>query len=177
MDVLLVVDMQEAAITDGSKHDLRSVIDRINELTAHVRERHGVVVFVQHDGEPGSAFAPGTPGWEIAKCMTRDSTDRIVHKETNDSFQDTGLEELLRSLGAERVIPCGWATDFCVDNTVRSAVSRGFHVVVPSDGHTLQDRPHLSAADVIAHHNWVWSNLIAPASVTVASSRSIMNGD
>jgi len=54
----------------------------------------------------------------------------------------------------------GWATDFCVDATVRSAVANHHNVVVVADGHTLSDRPHLDAVSGISHHNWIWSNLI-----------------
>jgi hypothetical protein len=32
----------------------------------------------------------------------------------------------------------------------------------PSDGHTTADRPHLSAAKIIEHHNAIWSDFIAP---------------
>ncbi len=35
----------------------------------------------------------------------------------------------------------GWATDYYLDETVRSALVRGYPTVVPSDGHTASDRP------------------------------------
>jgi nicotinamidase-related amidase len=62
----------------------------------------------------------------------------------------------------------GWATDLCVDATVRSAAARGFHVVAVADCHTVSDRPHLSADKVITHHHWVWRNLLAPHPVRIA---------
>jgi len=77
---------------------------------------------------------------------------------------------------ASRVILVGWATDFCVDGTVRGAVSRGFNVVVASDCHTLDDRPHMRARDVIAHHNWVWKNLITQGSSSIEKAAEIMSG-
>src|SRR5215471_12124283 len=66
----------------------------------------------------------------------------------------------MAQIAPDRVLVTGWATDFCVDATVRSAVSIGHHVVVVGDGHTRSDRPHLDAPTVITHHNWVWSGLI-----------------
>jgi nicotinamidase-related amidase len=68
----------------------------------------------------------------------------------------------------------GWATDFCVDATVRSAVSNDYDVVVASDGHTLNDRPHLDAPSVIRHHNWIWSELITNRSIRVASTAELL---
>jgi nicotinamidase-related amidase len=75
----------------------------------------------------------------------------------------------------DRVLVAGWATDFCVDATVRSAVSNNYNVVVVGDGHTLSDRPHLDALTVIRHHNWVWSNnLITDSSIRVANSSDLL---
>ena len=67
----------------------------------------------------------------------------------------------------------GWATDLCVDATVRSAVSNHHQVVVVTDAHTLSDRPHLDARSVIRHHHWVWSNLISPKTGQARADRRI----
>ena len=56
----------------------------------------------------------------------------------------------------------GCATDFCVDTTVRAAMSREYEVVVIADGHTTADRPHIEAVSLIRHHNWLWQDLIHP---------------
>ena len=77
----------------------------------------------------------------------------------------------------ERLLVTGWATDFCVDATVRRAVALGHHVVPVADAHTVSDRPHLTALRVIEHHNWVWSRLIAPAGVEVMTTHAFLNGD
>jgi nicotinamidase-related amidase len=68
----------------------------------------------------------------------------------------------------------GWATDLCVDATVRSAISNHHHVVVVTDAHTLNDRPHLDAVSVIHHHNWVWSRLITPRSIKLARTDELL---
>jgi hypothetical protein len=31
-----------------------------------------------------------------------------------------------------------------------------------ADGHTTADRPHVNAASLIRHHNWLWPELIHP---------------
>ena len=72
------------------------------------------------------------------------------------------------------MLVCGWATDFCVDSTIRSAVSHDYNVVVVSDAHTLNDRPHLDAVSVIRHHNWVWSDLITNRSIKVATTAELI---
>lgn len=62
----------------------------------------------------------------------------------------------------DEVIVTGCATDFCVDTTVRSALAHRYKTIVPEDGHTTFDRPHLSAEKVIEHHNLIWANFISP---------------
>lgn len=168
MDVLLVIDMQQGLLRGDPKHDLRAVVARINRLAARIRGRHGCVLFVQHDGPSGDDFEPFTPGWSILDSIERDTRDRTVRKTLNDAFFGTSLRSDLEGLGAGRVLVAGWATDLCVDATVRSAAALGFEVVVVADGHTVSDRPHLSAPRVIEHHHWVWTNLLAPHPVSIA---------
>jgi nicotinamidase-related amidase len=98
----------------------------------------------------------------------------VVEKTLNDPFAGTRLRAVLQELAPERVLVAGWATDFCVDATVRSAVSHDHHVVVVADGHTLSDRPHLSAAAVIAHHHFVWSGLITNRVVEIKTTAQLL---
>ncbi|MDG2305695.1 MAG: isochorismatase family protein [Candidatus Binatia bacterium] len=173
MDVLVVVDMQEDLRLGPPKYDLAGVVERINRLARRVRDRGGAVVFIQHDGGEGQDFKPGTPGWALLSTLDRDPCDRIVHKTLNDPFHGTTLEQELIALGAERVLISGWATDFCVDACVRSAVACGFPVVVVSDAHTLADRPHLPAPRVIEHHQYIWTDLIAPSPLRLATEAEL----
>jgi hypothetical protein len=57
---------------------------------------------------------------------------------------------------------------------VRASVSYDQPVVVVSDGHTLSDRPHLGAAAVITHHNWVWSGLISNRTIRLATTDELL---
>jgi nicotinamidase-related amidase len=174
MDAILVVDMQVGLRNGPRKHDLQGVVDRINGLTAMVRSRSGKVVWIRHCGGVGDDFEPNTPGWEFLPELQHLETDMVVQKTLNDPFAGTDLQAILAGIAPDRVLIAGWATDFCVDATVRSAVSNNHNVVVAADAHTLSDRPHLDAAAVIRHHNWVWSNLITRRSIRVASSSELL---
>ena len=173
MDVLLVIDMQEGLLQGKSKHDLSAVIERINRLAARLRARGGCVFFIQHDGPPGDDFAPFTQGWAILGSIKRGPNDRIVRKTLNDAFFGTSLQSDLTEIRAGRILVAGWATDLCVDATVRSAAALGFKVVVVADGHTVSDRPHLDAVQIIEHHHWVWQNLLAELPVSLESEAHI----
>jgi nicotinamidase-related amidase len=174
MDAIIVVDMQVGLLDGDPKYDLQRVIERIDLLTAMVRRRAGKVVWIRHCGRPGDRFAPGTAGFELLPGLVRHDGDVAIEKTLNDPFAGTRLQPALEDMAADRVLVAGWATDFCVDATVRSAVSRDHHVVVVADGHTLSDRPHLSAPAVIQHHNWVWSGLITNRSIRVATAARLI---
>ena len=174
MDALIVVDMKVGLLNGQPKHDLHSVIERINRLAARVRERSGVVIFVQHCSGAEDDFVPGTPGWALLPELDRAAADIVIRKPLNDPFVGTDLAARLREIAPERVFVTGWATDLCVDATVRSAVSNHYNVVVVTDGHTLNDRPHLDAASVIRHHHWVWGNLITQRSVRLARTDELL---
>jgi nicotinamidase-related amidase len=174
MDAVIVVDMQVGLLNGEPKHDLHGVIERINRLAARVRAQSGVVIFVQHCGGAEDDFVPGTPGWSLLPELDCTAADVVIRKTLNDPFVGTDLAARLKEIAPERVFIVGWATDLCVDATVRSAVSNHYDVVVVTDGHTLNDRPHLDAASVIRHHHWVWSNLITQRSVNLARTDELL---
>jgi len=174
MDAMLIVDLQVGLLSGAPKHDLSGVIARINSLAARVRAQSGKVIFIQHCGGTGDDFEPQTAGWQFLPELERDPADIVVGKDLNDPFAGTDLQDRLKEIVPDRVLIAGWATDFCVDATVRSAVSHHHHVVVIADGHTLSDRPHLDAASVIRHHHWVWSNLITQRSIKIANTSELL---
>ena len=173
-DVLVVVDMQVGLLDCAQKHDLAGVIQRINALAAMVRQHGGQVVWIRHCGKAGDGFEPGSKGWAFLPELVRQPDDVVVEKTLNDSFAGTALHDTLRQITPDRVLIAGWATDSCVDSTVRSAISRDCDVVVASDAHTVSDRPHLAAAAIIRHHNWVWSDLLTNRSIRLATTDELI---
>src|SRR4030081_2021723 len=174
MDAMVVLDMQVRLLNGDPKHDLRDVIERINRLAARVRDTSGTVIVVRHCGCKGDDFEPQTPGWAFLPELMRDPADVVVQKNLNDPFAGTDLQARLKEIAPDRVLMTEWATDFCVDAAVRSAVSNHHHVVVVADGHTLSDRPHLDAISVIRHHNWVWNSLFTQRSIKVADANELL---
>jgi nicotinamidase-related amidase len=167
-DALIIIDMQQGAFIEGPPiHDAEGLIGRLNKLADAVRAQNGAVIFIQHDGPPGDAFHPDRPGWKLIEDLAPLPTDTVIRKKSCDAFLETSLEEFLRVRAIDRLIITGWATDYCVDTTVRSALARGYPTVVPSDGHTAANRPHLPAEKIIEHHNAIWSDFIAPGGPAV----------
>ncbi|NEU06902.1 cysteine hydrolase [Flavihumibacter sp. R14] len=160
MRILLIIDMQRGSfIPETPRFDETGVVNRINSLASAIRADGGQVIFVQHDGSKENKFYPGSREWEILPELHVDPQDHFISKTANDSFYRTELKSVLDGLNIKELVITGCATDYCVDTTVRSALNNDYAVTVIKDGHTTADRPHLSAEQVITHHNWMWENM------------------
>ncbi len=150
---LLVIDVQ-TLLFEGDKppFDADAVITRINTLTHTARENGTSVIFIQHE-QPDTAIARETPGWQLVSRLEVDEDDYLVGKSTPDSFLGTGLKALLDEMDVETLAICGYASEFCVDTTVRRALALGYPVELISDAHTTADKPHLDGKLIQAHHN------------------------
>jgi nicotinamidase-related amidase len=160
MDTLLVIDMQRAWLGETSpRFDKDAVIERINLAAQHMRQRAGKVVFVRHSNAEASV---GSAAWQVDPRLAVTAADHFIDKTACDAFLHTSLQADLAAWQSDRLYICGLATEFCVDTTIRAAISKGFDVVALSDAHTTGDRPHLGAGQIVAHHNWIWSHLALP---------------
>jgi len=172
---LLVIDVQCGWYCAApGPHDAAGTLARINDLIDRARAAGRPVIFVQHAEEP--EYSPGTAGWELHPGLHRQPSDSVIGKTACDAFLGTTLGVELRRRGVDTLAICGAITDFCVDTTVRSATSHGYHVVVPADAHTTKGHPALAAAQIIAHHNRVWSELSAPHPPVVVPTVEIAFG-
>jgi nicotinamidase-related amidase len=171
---LLVIDVQCALF--GAKPpplEADAVIRKINDLTARARKAVVPVYFIQHDGNEEDGVVPLTPGWQLWPDLQTDPQDRFLRKTTCDAFFETALESQLRSSGIENVVIAGYATEFCIDSTVRNATSKGFRVFVAADAHTTNDNQVLKADKIRELHNWVWAHCTAEPPITVAKVSEI----
>lgn len=161
MKALLIIDMQKVLFTPKTpRYDAELVVERINRLSGMFRNNGLPVVFIQHDGSKEKYCFPGSKEWEILDELVRRSGDEIISKQANDSFYQTRLHQFLQMNHISELVITGCATDFCVDSTIKSALTHDYNVTVIADAHTTADRLHLDAAKVIEHYNWIWSELI-----------------
>ncbi len=147
---LVVIDVQRG-LFEPAPADADAVIERINGLSAKARDAGMPVVFVQH--ERAGDLEAESSGWALHPALRVVEGDHRIRKTTPDSFLRTGLDEVLSFCGVEGVVLCGYATEFCVDTTTRSAAAHGYHVVLAADAHTTHDKAHADAAQIRAHHN------------------------
>lgn len=153
---LLVIDVQVCNFEESAPvHGGSDLLSEISGLIARARAAGVPVIYVQHCGPEGAIDEPGTPGWEIHPAVAPTEGDVVIQKRHPDAFQDTNLQRELESRGIERLIIAGIQTEYCVDTTCRRAYSLGYDVALVEDAHSTWDTEHLTAPQIIAHHNAV----------------------
>ena len=151
---LLVIDVQ-VGVVEGELRAARldSVLYNLNIAIAEARRHDYPIIFVQHEDE---GLQRGSAAWQLHPKLACVEGDLRISKCYGDSFCETDLAGLLADKGVRTLWIGGCATDFCIDSTLRNAVSRGYQVTVISDAHTTLGAFELSGEQVIDHFNAVW---------------------
>jgi len=159
---LVVIDVQRGILDDPSQTREKEVnqafdetVLRIRSLIDRARQARIPVIYVQHDGVPGHRLEPNTPGWPIRAEIAPRPEEPVIHKRACDAFFETCLQEELAQQKVKRLVIAGCMTQYCIDTTVRRAVSLGYDVLLASDGHTTADTSTFRFEQIIAHHNAV----------------------
>lgn len=156
---LLIIDVQRGLFdAEPRPYEADDVIARINGLSRRARAHGSPVVFIQHE-VPSGNLKYRSDGWELVRTLETAPTDHFVRKATPDSFLRTNLEELLAAHNVRSVVVCGYASEFCVDTTVRRAAALGYAVTLAADAHTTHDKDHASAAAIRMHENATLPNI------------------
>jgi nicotinamidase/pyrazinamidase len=161
MEALLITDFQNdftpggaLAVEGGDEiaEPINRLADRFDLVVAtrdwHPPD-HGSFVGVEVDPERWEGTDPpsiwpvhcvaGTPGAELHPDLDRRKIDLVLDKGQDpnsqgySSFHGSGLAEVLRERGVDRLYVTGLTTDYCVKNSVLDALRGGFEVVVVED--------------------------------------------
>jgi nicotinamidase-related amidase len=156
---VLVIDVQEALSTgEYGAYDAANVIARINAVTGRARAADLPVILIQHEETTGP-LQLGSPGWQLAGELAQKDTDIRLRKTATDSFHRTDLDALLKGRGIERLVICGFQSEFCVDTSTRRALALGYEVLLVADGHSTLDNEVFTAAQILRHHNATLANI------------------
>ena len=152
-DALLIVDVQNDFLPGGSLAVLRGD-EVVPVLNRYLRafETQGRPVYATRDWHPkqhcsfrsqGGPWPPhcvaGTRGAGFAAGLRLLLSTVVISKATTpeqdaySGFQDTNLHQRLHDSGIHRLFIGGLATDYCVLNTVRDALSLGYEVFLLAD--------------------------------------------
>jgi nicotinamidase-related amidase len=157
---LLVVDVQQGVVAGAPRRD--EVVANVGSLVERARREGVPVVWVQHSDD---GLAHGSDEWQLVPELSREDAEPLVEKSYGDSFEATGLEDVLAGLAVGRLVVVGAQTDACIRSTLHGAFTRGYDATLVGDAHTTEDLTAWGAPppeQVIAHTNLYWSDQRAP---------------
>jgi len=156
MQALLVLDIMNAIFElPVPLHDPDGFVERARGLLDRARAQRVPVVHFRQLGPEGSIFGPGGRAREYHPRVAPAPGELDIDKREPDMFVGTSLSDVLAERGIDEVVICGFATEACVDTTVRSAWAKGFRVVLAAGAHTTTGNAVLSAEQIVKHHELV----------------------
>lgn len=75
----------------------------------------------------------GSPPARVIDDVAPGPDDIVLPKTSSGVFNSTAIDYVLRNLGIENLIVCGFLTDQCVDMAVRDGADKGYYVVCAAD--------------------------------------------
>ncbi len=105
----------------------------LSDLTPAKKRRGRFPVTIGDAGPMGRILVRGETGHDIIPELYPIDGEPVIDKPGKGAFHATGLEEILRNWGMEKLIVCGVTTEVCVHTTVREANDRGFDCLVVED--------------------------------------------
>lgn len=152
-DALLIIDVQNDFLPGGNlgvPHGDEVIPSLNNYLRIFIA--HHLPIYATRDWHPAQHCSfhsqggkwpahcvAGTSGAEFAATLQLPDSTIVISKATMpqedaySGFQHTNLDASLRSSGIQRLLIGGLATDYCVLNSVRDALSHGYQVYLLID--------------------------------------------
>lgn len=134
--LLLVVDVQNGFVTDGTRH----VLPPINKLIRHWHDNNGAVAFSRFINPENSLYEK-LRGWcacrsepEVAlhPDLERNEDDIVFEKPTYSAW-GSDVDKFCKSRDIDKVVVCGIDTNECVLATAIGIFDAGFVPVVAKD--------------------------------------------
>ena len=144
---LVVIDVQKVYTDPESETyapDSAGTIKRINDLINLFKAKKLPIVYVRHahksDGsdagrlfdfageEEEVGFIEGTDDVEFDNRLIVERSAPIITKNRYSAFKNTKLHAILKRMGVERVVICGFMTNFCCESTAREALDLDYFV-------------------------------------------------
>ncbi len=128
---LLLIDIQYFYFTGAKKPLLNPEEASLNaqKLLTHFREKEQLVIHVRHNSKTGG---------EIHENVAPLETEKVISKNSVNSFKETDLFNYLKENEIKKLVICGMMTHMCVEAAVRAASDYGFEVTLIQDACTTR---------------------------------------
>lgn len=140
---LLCVDLQQDYFP-GGRMELAGAVEAARlaaRLQDFCRGEGLPLIHMQHlmIREGATFFLPGTDGIRFFEASQPLPGETVLQKHFPNSFRETGLAELLRERGVQRLLIAGMMSHMCIDATVRAAFDMGFQCLLAHDACATRD--------------------------------------
>lgn len=144
---LLVIDVQKIYTLEDTGYlveDLEPIVSNINRLIDKFYKQGDLIIYIKHehapdgidsgrmfdfDGESGEIeFKKGTVDIEFIDNLNIIPNAIIISKTRYDAFINTVLEEELKKNNIDKIVICGFMTNFCCESTARHAHDIDYYV-------------------------------------------------
>lgn len=140
---LLIIDIQEAttgtvSVNESYIAQSDTLITKLNHLASKAAKKDWLVVYVKSEvvnpliNILNNCMARGSEGAKLDRRLELHS-NHIITKRKNDSFLDTGLDELLRENKIGKLYVTGLDAAGCVNSTIQAALNREYKLSVITD--------------------------------------------
>ena len=140
---LILVDIQNDYFPNGRMElvNMTQAAAVARQLLDKFRKMNAPIIHVQHISTHDGAtfFLPDTDGANINEVVKPLPGEPVVIKHSPNSFLNTNLHELLKTLGIDTITICGAMTHVCIDSTARAAFDLGYKAIVISDACATRD--------------------------------------
>lgn len=118
---LIIVDVQKAYYKGFAKESIDRAVSYINEVIPYFRAKGLPIIWVQ-DIDEASGVIDGTEGFEFVDNLEKmKAGEHSIHKKYGNSFNKTGLLNILKVEEISKVIIAGYCAEYCVLSTYRGA--------------------------------------------------------
>jgi len=141
--LLILVDIQNDYFAGGKMelYQMEKAAQNASLLLSFFRKMSWPIVHIQHLSikQGANFFIPETKGVEIHPSVFPQADESVVQKNFPNSFRQTNLHEILKTLGIEELVICGAMSHMCIDTTTRAACDLGYQVTLIHDACATRD--------------------------------------
>jgi nicotinamidase-related amidase len=165
---LLVIDVQQGLFQKSHPiYQADELLKNINSLVERAHRAGVPVFYIQHSDQRD--LVQGSNGWELHPGLKPLENDIFISKQKSNSFEETNLDEILRSKGIDSLVVTGLVTHGCVKNGCLGAKQLGYKVTLAQDTHSSYSA---RAAELIAE----WNEKLRLENVDLKPASGIMFG-
>ncbi|MBN2146547.1 MAG: cysteine hydrolase [Anaerolineales bacterium] len=142
---LLVIDVQQGLFEKSAPiYQADQLLDNINLLVNQAHHAGVAVIYVQHSAK--KMLVKGSREWQLHPAMQPQNIDILIHKQHGNAFEETALDEILKSRHITHLVITGLVTHGCVKATTLGARQLGYQATLVTDAHSSYSK---KAAQII----------------------------